>query len=246
MRKKTLWLLPCMLMLANAAHAASWSSTNVQVLSGDSYELGPAKRTILTIENAAGWEYGDSFFFVDITNPWGHKTGQYVEFSPRASLNKIFDAPVSDGLIKEYFIASTLEMGNNLNAQLLGPGVALNLPGFRFANLNFYARKSHRDWATTDTDIGGQITATWQLPIAIASTQWLFEGFLDYAWGENNNSHPKRDNIMTAPRLLLDAGALRDHPGKIFIGIEQQIWRNKFGVADTDENVTQAMFKWVL
>src|SRR5690554_2962107 len=50
-----------------AQAADRYSSTNVQILYGQDYELGEEKRTIMTLEHASGWEYGDNFFFVDVT-----------------------------------------------------------------------------------------------------------------------------------------------------------------------------------
>ena len=68
-----------------------------------------------------------------------------------------------------------------------------------------------------------------------------FEGFFDYAWGNN----PKEDNIITGPRLLIDVGKFFSSPGQLQAGVEYQIWRNKFGIDGVDEDVAQAMVKWI-
>ena len=238
-----LFLLAC--FACSNVMAANWSSANIQLLTGEGYELGPHQRTIITIEHASGWGYGDTFFFTDLTSPWGNATSQYTEFSPRLSLNKIMGTPASTGIVKEYFIASTLEMGNGSNAQLIGPGVSLNIPGFRFVNVNAYARKSHRDWATEGSKQGWQVTTNWQLPFSAGNTQWVFEGFVDYAIGENSGSHPKSNNLLAVPRLLLDISSLWENPGKLMVGLEHQSWRNKFGNSSVDEDVSQAMIKWL-
>lgn len=230
---------------ALSANAATWNSSNVQILSGDSYELGPSDRTLLTYENALGWKYGDSFLFIDVTEPFDSGTTYYSEWAPRFSIGKMTGKTLKYGIVKDVMVSTTLEMGDGVRAQLLGVGLPLELPGFAFANFNLYARESERDFATSQTDTGAQITLTWKRPFSIGSTKWSFEGFLDYAWGEDGGSNPKEDNLMTAPRLLLDVGALAGaKPGTIEAGIEQQIWRNKFGVKDVDEDVTQAMVKW--
>jgi hypothetical protein len=55
-----------------------------------------------------------------------------------------------------------------------------------------------------------------------------------------------RQSIITAPRLLVDVGDLVGFgAGKLQAGVEYQIWRNKFGIDDMDEDVAQAMVKWI-
>ncbi|MDO6461428.1 outer membrane protein OmpK [Granulosicoccaceae sp. 1_MG-2023] len=232
-------------VIAPGSQAAVWNSSNVQLLSGNNYELGEEKRTILTYENALGWAYGDSFIFIDVTEPTSEGTAYYSEWSPRFSIGKITGKDMSFGIVKDLMLSTTLEMGSGTSATLVGIGLPLELPGFAFANVNLYARDSQRDFASEQTDIGGQLTLTWKRPFALGATSWSFEGFLDYAFGEDNGSNPKEDNIIAAPRLLLDVGALWDKPGVLEAGVEYQLWRNKFGVDGVDEDVAQAMVKWI-
>lgn len=230
-------LLSLSALALTPAQAATWNSSNVQLLKGNSYELGDENRTILTYENALGFDYGDSFFFIDVTEPFDDGTSYYSEFSPRFSLGKISGSDMSYGIIKDVMISTTLEMGEGVRATLVGVGLPLNLDGFAFANVNFYLRKSERDFATDQTDMGYQLTLTWNRPFSIGSTKFTFEGFLDYAFGEDSGSAPKKNNIITAPRLLVNLG-------NVDVGIEYQIWRNKFGIDGVDENVAQIMAKW--
>lgn len=242
---KMLISLGLLAMTGGAANAADWSSSNVQILQGNDFQLGTKNRTILTYENSLGWKYGDSFIFVDVTEPTTEGTAYYSEWSPRLSLSKITGKKLSYGIVKDVMIATTLEMGNGTRGKLVGVGLPLKLPNFAFANLNIYARQSERDFADTQTNMGGQVTATWKRPFAVGSTKWSFEGFVDYAWGEKGGTNPKENSIVAAPRLLLDVGSVTgSKPGVLEVGIEQQIWRNKFGVKNVDEDVTQAMVKW--
>lgn len=221
-----------------STQAADWSSSNIQFLTGGTYELGNKNRNIITYENSLGWKYGDSFFFVDITDPFDTGTTYYSEFAPRFSVGAMSGKKLSFGPVKDLMVATTLEMGNGTRGYLVGVGLPLELPGFAFANVNVYARQSERDFAPKDTDTGGQVTLTWNRPFSLGSTKWNFEGFLDYAFGEDGGTVPKEDNLVAAPRLMLNLG-------KTFqVGIEQQIWRNKFGIKNVDEDVTQAMVKW--
>ena len=235
------------LLLASTvtAQAANWNSSNVQVLNGSGHELGDNKRTIFTYENALGWNYGDSFFFVDVTEPLNTGTTYYGEFSPRFSLSKITGSDMSYGVIKDIMIATTLEMGEGVRGTLIGIGLPLNLSGFAFANANLYLRDSERDFISNQTDTGFQLTLTWKKPFNIGTTNWSFEGFFDYAFGEDGGDAPKEDNIVAAPRLLMDVGALWGQKDTVEAGIEYQIWRNKFGIDGINEDAVQFMVKWI-
>jgi nucleoside-specific outer membrane channel protein Tsx len=231
---------------STTSQASEWSTTNVQLLYGDGYELGDNSMAIMTLEHANGWKYGDNFFFLDVTNPTAKGTSYYAEFSPRLSLGKITGKEMKFGIVKDVLLAGTQEMGEDLRATLLGVGLALDLPKFAFADLNLYYRKSHRDWLAAQTDGGAQLTIDWLLPFNLGNQKLAFEGFADYAWGEKGGSAPKADNLVAGPRLLIDAGNWFGAPGAVQIGVEYQIWRNKFGVKGFDEEIPQVMIKWTM
>jgi len=231
--------------LTQAASASDWSSSNIQILRGTDYQLGEAERTIMTFEHSNRWSHGDNYFFVDITEPNGEGTTHYAEFAPRLSLSKTLGQNVSLGFIKDTFLAASFEMGNGSHANLFGLGVSLDISGFNYANGNFLRRQSYRDWVSEDTHSGWQLTLNWGIPFTIQDSRWVFEGFADYAFSEGGGTSPKSDNMITAPRLLLDVGDLWGAQNHLFAGIEYQIWRNKFGVDGVDEDVPQMMLKWV-
>ncbi len=229
-------------LIASFVHAdARWSSTNLQYHYGTDYELGDKERTLITLEHASGWKYGDNFFFVDITNP--DRTGEqtqtswYGEISPRFSIGKMTGKDLSAGIIQDFLITTTMEMGEGFHTYLYGVAVDLKLPKFNFFQINWYVRNE----VTFGTDLGQQITLAWGMPFAIGKAQFSFEGFFDYAWDVG----PSKDNIVTQPRLLLDVGSLWDAPGVFQAGIEYQIWRNKFGIDGIDENFPELMVKWI-
>jgi len=227
------------------AAAAEWSSSNIQLLHGSGYKLADEEKTILTVEHANGWQYGDNFFFLDVANPNQANTALYAEFSPRLSLSRISGRPIAYGVIKDLLLAAGLEMGDNLNTTLWGVGLSLDLPGFAFTSLNFYRRESYRGWVAEGSDPGWQTTLSWSRPFTLGDSRWLFEVFADYAFGESGGSSPKSDNLVMAPRLLFDVADLWGAPGHLLTGIEYQVWRNKYGVEGVDEDVAQAMVKWV-
>jgi nucleoside-specific outer membrane channel protein Tsx len=225
------------------AGAAKWSTTNVQLLYGEHYNTGLGgddTRTIMTVEHANGWKYGDNFFFFDVTNPnktASTSTSIYGEFSPRFSLSAITGKDLSVGIIKDFLITTTLEAGNGFHNYLYGVAADLNLPGFAFFQFNWYIV---RDEVTAD-DKGSQITLAWLAPFKLGGLDMAFEGFADYAYGLDNSE----DNLITAPRLLVDVGKYFDAPGTLQAGIEYQIWRNQYGVDGQDEDVAQFMVKWI-
>ncbi len=247
---KIAWLFGAVLALGSLpfggiARAADWSAANAQYLYGDGYELGDESMAIFTLEYAAGTKNWDVFFFLDVANPAASGTGHYAEFSPRFSFTPLTGAPLSFWIAKDTMVSTTIEMGDGVRAYLVGVGLPLKLPGFAFADFNLYARKSYRDFVATQTGMGGQITLDWLYPFKLGPLDFAFEGFFDWAFGESGGSAPKEDNIVTAPRLLVDVGKMFGAPGKFQAGIEYQFWVNKYGVDGVNEDVPQAMVKWI-
>lgn len=234
------------------AGAAKWSSTNVQYLYGTQYEPifdnGDETRSIITLEHVNGWALGDNFFFVDITNPdhTGDETGTelYAELSPRLSLSKMTGSDLSYGIVQDVLITTTAEIGDagtGFHNYLYGLAVDLKLPGFTFFQFNWYVRNE----INARTDTGQQITLVWLVPFSIGPIDFAFEGFFDYAYDLDSDEAPTEDNIITGPRLLVDVGKAFGAPGTLQAGVEYQIWRNKFGIDGIDEDVPQAMLKWI-
>ncbi len=238
-----LWMLITGLLTSSTALAGSaiWSSTNIQYLYGTTYELGDKTRSIITLEHVNGWKYGDNFFFVDITNATrtGDKTPTefYGEISPRFSIGSMLGKDLSAGVFKDALVTTTLEVGQGFHNYLYGLAVDLNIPGVKVFQINYYLRNE----IGAGTDLGSQVTLVWLYPFDIGPVGMTFEGFFDYAFGNK----PKEDNIITGPRLLIDVGKFFSSPGQLQAGIEYQIWRNKFGIDGVDEDVAQAMVKWI-
>lgn len=224
------------------AGSATFSSTNIQYLYGNDYELGDETRSIITLEHVNAWKYGDNFFFVDITNPnrIGDQTGTefYGEVSPRLSLSAISGKQLSAGIIKDVLITTTMEVGDagsGFHNYLYGLAIDLNI--LPVAQINYYVRNE----INSATDLGNQITLVWLAPFSLGPLDMSFEGFFDYAWGND----PSEDNIVAGPRLLVDVGKFFGAPQSLQAGIEYQYWKNKFGIDGVNENCPQAMVKWI-
>jgi nucleoside-specific outer membrane channel protein Tsx len=216
-----------------------WHTTNIQLLRGHGYELGSPHRTIATFEHANGWTYGDFFMFIDQSWPDSGDQRYYSEFSPRLSLSKISKQHMSLGIIEDVLISTTFEKTKHSKFnRLYGIAVNLDLPEFTFFTANLYQRDNPNHNGKT-----WQVTLAWQRFFHVWSTEWVTEGFADFA-GREGNSHA---NQLLAPRLLMDIGkmtGLKAH--KLWLGIEWQYWHHKFGLENKTESVPQLQLKWVL
>lgn len=74
---------------AGAQELIEFHTENVQLLRGFDYELGDRQRTIITLEHAHRWRYGDLFVFADFTIGDDGQRGVYGEISPRLSLSRM-------------------------------------------------------------------------------------------------------------------------------------------------------------
>lgn len=235
------------------AASATWSATNIQYLYGTTHrriEFDPVdglygvkeSRSVITIEHVNEWKYGDNFLFIDITNPdrgdAQTPTSLYGEVSPRLSFAKMTGKDLARGLFKDILITTTLEVGSGLRNYLYGLAVDLNIPNVPVFQINYYIR----DESTAATKTGSQVTLVWLYPFDIGPVSMAFEGFADYAFGLGSNAS---DNLIAAPRLMVDVGKSFGAPGMFQAGIEYQLWRNKFGISGIDEDVAQFMVKWI-
>ena len=215
-----------------------WHSENVQLLRGSGYELGEEDRTIITFEHANRWAYGDVFLFTDFTFGDDGETAVYGELTPRLSLARTTGRELGQGLIRDVLLAGNYERGEQgLQRYLAGVAVDLNVDGFRFLRTHAYYRDDPERPGST-----WQATIVWNRPFEIGGQSFLSEGFADIAGAEGAGVA----NQLYVPRVLWDAGAVYDRPGRVFLGVEWQYWNNKFGVDGVTENVAQIQLKWVL
>jgi len=124
MRIMATTLLTALVILAlgsGLAPAATWSNTSVSFLKGSGYELASSEdATIITLEHASGWRYGDNFFFFDIFQPFDIDTGIYGEWHPRFSFGKITNSDLGFAFVKDVLLATELNAGDNWRAYLYG------------------------------------------------------------------------------------------------------------------------------
>jgi nucleoside-specific outer membrane channel protein Tsx len=223
---------------AQAEPFFQFQTSNIQILRGNQYELGEKDRSIVTLEHANVWKYGDNYGFIDFIKPDGADYTYYLELAPRLSLSKITGKDISFGIVKDILIASTYEKAKNRGPQyLIGPGVDLDIPTFKFFKVNGYMHDS--------TNLDGQtwqVTVAWNNRFRMMGVGTLAEGFADFQ-GKEDTSHP---NQLIVPRLLFDIGEVLDiGDDKLWMGMEYQYWHNKFGLNGKTESVPQLQMKWV-
>ena len=224
---------------AKAQGLVQWQTSNIQLLRASDYELSDSHGTIVTFEYANQWTYGDFFMFIDRSKFDDGKHNTYSEISPRFSFNKILGKDDSYGVIKDIYIATTVEKGRGkVKAYLIGPGVSMDISGFNFFNANIYNR--HNPNLDDDT---WQITLAWQYPFSLGSTKWLTEGFADFA-GDAGPGYVS--NQFVVPRLLIDVSKMMSMKEQsLWLGFEYSAWTNKYGIDGVKERAVQAQIKWV-
>lgn len=231
------------------AHAGSHSLTGLR---GEDFKLGAKTGDILTYEYGNRGAWGDVFLFVDyVEDDDGHDW--YAEISPRYRLATIQQEQKNPFDILAIYIAGNFERGHNdrpnvaittVESNLLGLGVDLQMPGFRFFKLNAYYRDTRTEFPTNGAQVRAgstyQVTLSAAAPFQIAEQSFLIDGFIDYA-GEEGAA---KAWLLSAIQAKWDVGkSLFSQTNRLFVGVEQQIWRNKLGRDGVNENVTQLLLK---
>jgi len=222
------------LSYADDAKVFQWHSTNVQFLQGQGYALGRDSRSIISINHANGWTYGDNILFYDKT----FKGQDYFEWHPRLSLSKISGKSFKFGAVKDVLLAGTVEVPEaGSRRYLAGVGFDWDLPSFNFFKTNFYIRDN--------PDLAGVTwgsTIAWKKKFKLGSQPFLFDGFIDFAGAEGSRAAYQ----LYVPALLADIGQHFGHDDRLYLGVEYQYWYNKFGLRGVTESVPQAELRWVI
>lgn len=217
-------------LVGSPALAARFSLSKAELLSGRGYERANADAVIFTFAHAAGWDWGDTFFFFDVgsVEQLGQYGGVHMEISTRWRL-----APAeSDATVAGVFLIGQLDLDRNKVVTKTTPMVGLSLdwriPGFRFVKTTV----QYRD----DPKLAGngfQATLAWNAHFG-SRDQWSFEGFADYTGAEGD----ARPHLHSQPQLLYHASE------RVAIGVEYQYWRNRLGIDGLHERCPQLMLRW--
>jgi nucleoside-specific outer membrane channel protein Tsx len=221
------------LACAPELRAETWSTTSAWVLSGRSFELGPPQRTIVRIEHAGGWTYGDNYIFFDINQADADGTNVYGEVVPRLSIGKLLGRDLRAGIVRDVLLTGAINAGTDFRAYLYGLSADLGVPGFAYLQMNLYRRDDANQAGGT-----WQFTPIWMVPFG--NTGLRLQGFVDVAGTEGLS----RRNLVAYTRLWLDVGQFWAAPGHIEAGLEYIYWNNKFGLEGVEERVLQPALRW--
>lgn len=250
--------------------AANWSSTEVQFQAGELERVGTggtADASIITLQHASGWKYGDNFFFMDhldfdVKNnadfPVSDSSEIYGEWYSNFSLGKISGNDIKFGPIKDIGVLAGANFAPEVNSWWFLPGVrfSLDLPGFAFANLDIASYRhqgggsaSSTIFTVVDEDNSWWVDFNWAYPFKIGKTSWSLVGHMEYINGRTQvNSFGTTELeswVLAQPQLRLDVGEIVGiGADQLFIGIEYQFWNNKLGERDTDDRRAQFLAVW--
>jgi len=228
--------------------AIQWQDFSLTYLYGEGFTVDPEDQHTLTVEYAAGLTFGDLFSFTDFTYYLhsDESMGVYGEFSPRFSYNKIFGQNFAIGPVSDALLATTLEYGSGpVETFLAGPAIDLEIPGFKFFQLNLYYRMPLRSDNISD---GWQLTAAWSVSFPVGSSEIVFDGFADWVFVAPDSDYST--NFHFSPQLKYNLGKLLwGEDAKLYVGIEYRYWLNKYGIKDskgfdTDDNVVSFLVKY--
>lgn len=235
-------LLSAMLTLGVLASPAAmaeqkWSDASLSYLKGDKYEVGDNKRQVVTFEHASGHDWGDTFFFMDHLMSENGARDTYYELSPRLSMNYLTNGKIAPkgGLVKDVYLAGTMEGSTKATNYLGGVGVSLDVPKFKYFNVNLYRANNG---GGKDND--NQLTVTYAVPFQLGSADFLYDGFVDVS--SKADDHAAETNFTS--QLKWDMGKQLFHTKKpIYVGLEYAHWKNKFGIDGIDEKNPSLLIK---
>ena len=241
------------LLLASRVEAAEWSSTELHLQVGR-LEVpsfaggGSADHLTYTLQHASRWKHGNLFFFLDVQD--SRESGfqdfdAYGEAYANLSVGKISGKPMTFGPVSDVGLIGGVNWSADSNVRKYAAGVrlALDLPGFAFANLDVMALMDDSGGiasggapAQDDTVVGDFNFAR---PFRIGGADFSIEGHIEYAGKRTNELGGKVASwILAQPQLQWHVSE------RIAVGIEYQFWMNKLGDGSTDESAVLALFVW--
>ncbi len=213
--------------------------------------------SILTIQQAAAWSLGESFFFIDYLDdnrPDGFNDVElYGEWYPTLSLSRISRRQVGAGPLRDVQLIGGINFGGDADFFKYLPGARLswNVPGFVFFNTDITAfidaNNGVAEGGAPRTSDSYMVDVNWGAAFELGTQAFWFTGHAEYIGATTDElGGVVEDWILAQPQLGWDIGkALTGSANQLFIGVEYQYWRNKLGV-DVDENLVQLWIMWRL
>jgi nucleoside-specific outer membrane channel protein Tsx len=243
---------------SSTALAADWRNTELHVLHGDAYREpynpNDVSKSIVTLQQVAGYQQGRYFFFVDVLQSNSHDvhaTEVYGEAYGSLSLSKLTGIPLQNRWLRDINLTVGLNYGHksypdyrvNPRVILAGVTVDFNLPAFSYLNLDILAYADRGRFDGRDNGCHAetyQLTPVWKLPFSLGAAKFSFEGFADVI-GKHGDCERQ---ILAQPQLRWDVGHHFDTSDKLYLGVEYQYWHNKFGIEGLRESHPQVLMVW--
>ena len=210
---------------------------------------------VFTLQQASGWKYGDSFFFIDHLDDNGddgfNDREFYAEWYPTLSLGKLAGRDFRLGPIADFSLVAGFNASGDGKVVKYLPGLraSWNLPGFLFLNTDLTAYLD----GNTGTAGGGPpatgnsflFDVSWVFPFEAGSQSFAIAGHAEYIGGGTDELGGEVNPwILAQPQFTWDLGkAVWGSPHRILAGIEYQYWLNKLGT-DLDESTAQLLLVW--
>lgn len=197
---------------------------------GHNYELGHSSRHIATTEYVNVSDWGDIFFFADISKLDNGHSKRYSELFPRFKLKKFRDS----GVLSQVMLSTQIEFGEEFTNFLYGIGVDLNVSGFRYVKINGFYRVNE------DYNDNRQLTAAWAVPFTLLDRKVLIDGFFD--WTSPVDQRSTAFGLTT--QIKFDISDIFGLRSPLYVGMEYVYWRNKFGVEGVRESNPNLLVKY--
>ncbi len=210
---------------------------------------------VFTVQQASGWKFGDSFFFIDYLDDGGEDGFNdrefYAEWYPTLSLGKLTGKEFRFGPIGDFSLVAGFNASGDGKVVKYLPGLraSWNLPGLLFLNTDLTAYIDDN----TGIDSGGppdtgnsfMCDVSWAFPFEAGSQSFAIAGHAEYVGGTTDELGGDVNGwILAQPQFTWDLGkALFAAPHRLLAGIEYQYWLNKLGT-DQDESTAQLLLVW--
>ena len=214
--------------------------------------------SILTIQQAMSWSYGDSFFFIDfldddLSDGFNDKD-LYGEWYPTLSFSKLAGRTVGGGPVRDIALIGGINFDADANFMKYLPGVRVSweVPGFLFVNTDVTAFLDANDGVRPGdaprTSDSFMFDVNWGAVFDVGNQSFLFTGHAEYIGATTIRpmGGEVKSWVLAQPQFTWDLSkALNGTGNELSVGVEYQYWGSKLG-ANHHDNVAQFLVIWRL
>ena len=221
------------------------------------FSVAEQRTVVFTVQQASGWKFGDSFFFLDYLDDSArdgfNDRDFYAEWYPTLSFGKLLNKELRVGPIGDFALIAGVNISGDAEVAKYLPGLraSWDLPGFLFLNTDLTAYIDDNTGlvggGAPKTDNSFMVDVSWAFPFSVGSQSLAIVGHAEYLGSCTNELDQNvKGSILAQPQFIWDLGkAIVGAPHQFMVGIEYQYWRNKLGT-DEDESTPQLLLVWRL